>query len=121
MLGKKKILIVEDEAMIAFDLAVTVEELDGEVAAICQDIPSALDAATRMRIDAAILDYDVNGVSVESVASALRQRDIPFIVNTANVAAVAANEEFRGIRICPKPVRGRLLSQALSAAMSVQG
>ncbi len=117
MLSKKRILIVEDEAMIAFDLAVTVEELDGEVAAICQDIPSALEAAQRLPIDAAILDYDVNGISVDIVAAALRKRNIPFVMNTANVAQVASNEGFRGIRICPKPVRGHILSRALSAAM----
>lgn len=117
MLSKKRILIVEDEAMIAFDLAVTVEDLDGEVVAICQDIPSALEAASRLPIDAAILDYDVNGITVDPVAAALRERNIPFVVNTANVTQVASNEGFRGIRICPKPVRGRILSQALSAAM----
>lgn len=103
MLTEKNILIVEDEAMIAFDLEDVVASR-GARAAVCLDLESALRKAESCNFDLAILDYNLGACTVAPVADLLQRRGIPFMFNTAMADFENLSERYRGARVCRKPV-----------------
>jgi CheY-like chemotaxis protein len=78
----RRILVIEDEALIGMMLASMLEDLGCIVLGPATHLDSALAGAREMEMDAAILDLNLNGVSALPVAEALRQRQIPFIVSS---------------------------------------
>lgn len=82
----KRILIVEDEALVA--LLVEDELLDvgatvlGPVASVEQALELLDQAAADDGIDAAVLDMNLGGDSVAPVADALARRAVPFLFMT---------------------------------------
>jgi CheY-like chemotaxis protein len=78
----KRILIVEDEAMIRMLLADMLEELGYTITAEAGRIEDALAAATTLDFDLAILDVNLNGATIAPVAAALAERKVPFIFAT---------------------------------------
>jgi len=85
MLRGKRLLLVEDEYMIAVDLADALEAAGAEVVGPADTVESAL-AVLRCEdraIDAAVLDINLNGMAVFPVAEALKVRGIPFVFATA--------------------------------------
>lgn len=102
MLTEKKILIVEDEAMIAFDLEDVVRSR-GAKAAVCLDLESALRKAEADEFDAAILDYNLGGRTVLPVADALHRKGTPFLFNTAMAEFEDLSARYNGAHVCRKP------------------
>src|SRR6266850_1068048 len=74
-----RILIVEDEFLIALQLEDDLKSFGGEVVATCGDLKSASDAAAREDFDVAVLDINLNGRLVYPLADALKARGTPFI------------------------------------------
>jgi DNA-binding response OmpR family regulator len=102
MLTEKKILIVEDEAMIAFDLEDVVMSR-GATADVCLDVESALRKAEACDFDAAILDYNLGGHTVLPVADALQRKGVPFVFNTAMADFENLSARYNGAHVCRKP------------------
>ncbi|PWB81582.1 MAG: response regulator [Methylocystaceae bacterium] len=75
-----RILVIEDEPAIAADLSFVVEDLGYSIAGTASSVDEALRLIDEGRIDGAILDANLHGVSTESIADALRERDLPFFV-----------------------------------------
>jgi CheY-like chemotaxis protein len=107
-----RILIVEDETMIAILIQESLEELGCEIVALAQRLPSALDAARTKSFDCAILDVNLAGKPVYPVAEILDSRDIPYIFVTG-YSAPQVDKRFRAHRILQKPVRFADLHNAL--------
>jgi len=104
MLKQKKILIVEDEAMIAFDLEDVVISR-GAQAAVCLDLKSALSKAEMDEFDAAILDYNLGGQTVLPLADLLHLKGIPFVFNTAIADFENLETRYQGAKVCRKPAQ----------------
>ncbi len=102
MLTEKRILIVEDEAMIAFDLEDVVASC-GAKASVCLDLESALKKAEAGEFDVAILDYNLGGKTVLPVADALQRKGIPFLFNTAMAEFENLSARYKGAFVCRKP------------------
>jgi DNA-binding response OmpR family regulator len=102
MLTEKKILIVEDEAMIAFDLEDVVMSR-GARAAVCLDLETALKKAEADEFDVAILDYNLGGRTVLPVADTLQRKGIPFVFNTAMAEFEDLSARYDGALVCRKP------------------
>lgn len=102
MLTEKKILIVEDEAMIAFDLEDVVMSR-GARAAVCLDLETALQKAEADEFDVAILDYNLGGRTVLPVADTLQRKGIPFVFNTAMAEFEDLSARYNGALVCRKP------------------
>jgi len=77
-MGSPRVLVVEDEALIAMDLVECLEELGLQVVGPLDRLDLALAAAKSESIDLALLDIDLNGRSAYPVADELRARRIPF-------------------------------------------
>lgn len=78
----KRILIVEDDALIAMALAQDVEDAGFHVAGPCMNVVQALHTLEMHSIDAAILDVNLGDETSEQIAIALKSAQIPFVVAT---------------------------------------
>ena len=96
----KRVLIVEDEAMIRMLLADMLDDLGYTVAAEAGRIDEAVTVAKDAAFDFAILDLNLNGEPIAPVVEILIARGLPF--------AFASGYGERGI---PEPYRGRPLLQ----------
>ena len=75
-----RILIVEDEPLIAMMLEDFLDSLGHEVKGVCESVDEAQTAVAAGGFDLAILDVNLKGENIWPVASELRALGIPFIV-----------------------------------------
>lgn len=74
-----RVLVVEDETLVAMLVEEYLSELGCVVAASARRVGKALDALKHSEVDAAILDLNVAGESIIPIAEALTARNIPFL------------------------------------------
>ncbi len=77
-----KILLIEDEPMIAMLLEDFVDMLDHEAAGPAETVEAALAAVSDGGFDAAIMDINLNGQKAWDVAGAMRAASIPFAISS---------------------------------------
>jgi DNA-binding NtrC family response regulator len=78
----RRLLIVEDELLIALELQSIVEQLGGTVFGPAESVKSALQLLADTTPNAALLDANLRGNRVTPVAQACRDRSIPFALVT---------------------------------------
>jgi CheY-like chemotaxis protein len=98
----RRILIVEDETMIAMMIEDFLEESGWDVVGSAGGTERALAMAEEADIDAAVLDVNLNGQDTFAVADILSDRHIPFVFATGYGAEGVA-ERFRGVPTLTKP------------------
>ncbi|HEY6900979.1 MAG TPA: sigma-54 dependent transcriptional regulator [Puia sp.] len=82
---KKRILIVEDEAIIAADLRVVLEMAGYEVCGIASSVNRALEMVEQFRPCLVLIDIFLKGeLSGIDLAHCLNKKDIPFVYLSAN-------------------------------------
>lgn len=74
-----RILVVEDEMMVAMLIEDFLEEFGCTIVGPVGSIPEAIRLAATEAIDGAMLDMNIDGRSIYPVAEELAHRDIPFI------------------------------------------
>src|SRR3990170_2792714 len=74
----KRILVVEDEFLIALDIAGALEQGGLVVIGPLASVRDALAALEREQVDGALLDANLGGEPVGRVADALSARRVPF-------------------------------------------
>ena len=83
MTAPVRILLVEDEPLIAMMLEDVLETLDRQVAGTADSVAAALDLVAAGGFDAAILDVNLRGGEKSwPVADALAARGTPFVIAT---------------------------------------
>ncbi|RDI53594.1 response regulator [Microvirga subterranea] len=109
----RRILVVEDEYMMADDLQYDLEKAGAKVVG---PVPSVADAlrllATEDAIDGAILDVNLRGEKAYPVADVLRDRGIPFVLATG-YEQWALPGAYKDVPRCEKPVDLRHLARTL--------
>lgn len=75
----QKIIIVDDEAIVAIDMEIALTREGYEVVGIAGTVKDALELIATKTFDAAILDANLHGESAEPLAAALRAQGRPFI------------------------------------------
>ena len=78
-----RLMICEDEFLLAIDLQMALEEAGAEVCALAASRAEALALLETVEPDAVVLDIELNDGACVDVAERLAARDIPFIVVTA--------------------------------------
>jgi len=73
-----RVLVIEDEAAIAFDLVTTLEEMGCSVVGPAATAAQAQALVRAGQFDLALLDANLAGEPVEDIAAALQARSIPF-------------------------------------------
>ncbi len=107
-----RILLVEDEAMIAMLLEKTLQSLGITVLGPVGRLSDALDMAQTREFDGAILDVTIRGGYVYPVADLLVARGIPFVLATG-YAAEHLPANLRGQKLLRKPYSTDDLTAAL--------
>lgn len=109
-----RVLVVEDEALVALDLQFALEDEGAIVIGPALSLPDALELLAREpQIDGAILDVDLAGIEVYPAADLLRTRGIPFVFHTGHGSRASLSERFPGSLTCNKPTLPSALITAL--------
>ena len=117
MIDRKRILIVEDEPILAMLIEDMVVELGYAPIGPAMTVEAALALAASENLDGAILDMNLGGLPSRPIAESLKARDIPFIFATGYSSAQASALTAGAIgetMVLRKPFS----TQALSAALS---
>jgi CheY-like chemotaxis protein len=81
-LAGRRILVVEDEALVALDLQQLLGQCGAEVIGPAASVSQALEAINENHIDCALLDLKLGDETADAVAAALEQRAIPTVFVT---------------------------------------
>jgi CheY-like chemotaxis protein len=117
-LSGRRVLIVEDESLVAMLAEDFLTELGAIVVGPATSIDDALAMIATREIDAAILDINIRGERSDRVADALSLRGIPTVCATGYGADAAVSA--RGSAIVAKPYSKEKLDRALQLALSGQ-
>ncbi len=112
-LAGKRVLIAEDEPVIAMDHAALLTQAGAEVVATCATVRGAVDCIRDRQIDVAVLDYVLADGNSEPLQKALKRRHIPFVVVSAYPRPLVRTEP--GQEILQKPVTSDLLCGRVEA------
>lgn len=82
LLRGRRILIVEDEPLLALELATVLEEAGSVVIGPAGTLEEALNFIANTNLDGVLLDGNLKGRPVDDVAAALAEREIPFVFVT---------------------------------------
>jgi CheY-like chemotaxis protein len=82
VLAGTRVLLVEDESVVAMLIEDMLEDLGCEVLASVAQLEKAVQMAGALTIDFAILDVNLAGERVFPAARVLRARNIPFLFST---------------------------------------
>jgi DNA-binding response OmpR family regulator len=115
----KRVLIVEDEALVTMLIEDALAELGCEVAGIASRFDDALGKAQSLSFDVAILDVNLDGQRSFPIAEALARRGIAFLFATG-YGTVGLPPGISGAPVLEKPFQLQDLQEALRAALEPQ-
>lgn len=115
-LSGRRILVVEDERLIALDIQDILEGWGCTVVGPVATAAAALVLVENEEPEAAILDVHLNGGTSEPVADAFRESGRPFLVMTAYQRSHLTGA-LRDAPLLSKPVDEKKLRHALSALL----
>lgn len=100
MIAGRRILIVEDEFIVAAMIADVIECEGAEVIGPAGSLAEGLAQAANGGFDAAVLDWNLSGEPGAPIARALLRNGVPFVIATGYGAVEA---EFAGVTVLSKP------------------
>jgi CheY-like chemotaxis protein len=117
-LSGKRVLVVEDEPLVALDYASLLTDAGAHVVSMCATVRDALNllkaAGDPPPIDAAIVDFVLKDRNSEPLQIELKQRHIPFVVVSAYPRPLIRTEAAE--HILQKPVSPKALFEVLDDA-----
>lgn len=111
-----RVLVVEDEALLAMTLEDWLREWGFDVVGPAMTLAAARELAGSAAIDVAILDVNLVGEASYPVAELLAGRGIPYLFATGYGSA-AEERAGPGIQVLHKPYRGEELRGAVTALL----
>jgi CheY-like chemotaxis protein len=109
-----RLLVVEDEYILATELTHALEGEGVEVIGPASCVKDALELlATQDKIDGAVLDINLRGHKVYPIAETLRRRSVPFVFTTGYEAWIIP-EVYQDVPRLEKPVDTRALARLIS-------
>lgn len=111
-----KILIVEDEFLVAMELESILSASGLTVLGPVSTVVAALEILAKCRPDAAVLDVNLRGESVTPVALSLQRMAVPYILATA-YRADDLPDALRGSVNMGKPVDSKSVVTTLKAML----
>ena len=115
-LPRLRVLVIEDEAMVAMLIQDTLADIGCEVIGIASRFNEAIEKVKSLAFDMAILDLNLNGRQALPIADSLAERGIAFVVATG-YGAMNLSESLQRAPILQKPFRQRDLERALRVAL----
>jgi CheY-like chemotaxis protein len=110
----KRVLVVEDEAMIRLLLDGILTDLGYTMTAEAGRLDEALTLAKQGEFDVAILDVNLNGQPITPVVEVLIERGVPFVF-ASGYGRRGMPDAYRRIPMLQKPFQVEALAHALAA------
>ena len=107
---KPRVLLVEDEALVAMMIQETLAEFGFQVIGPVGTASEALAAARERLFDAAVLDINLGDGLVYTVAEILCKRGVPFVFVTG-YDADSIDPRFSGVPVLQKPIERNMLQK----------
>ena len=111
-----RILIIEDEPLIALSLEDVLTDAGFEIAGVAGKLDKALALIESGTCDAAIVDANLAGVSASPAAIALTARGLPYIMMSGYSKEQMQGEYPRAVFLS-KPCRPKLLIETLNSIL----
>jgi CheY-like chemotaxis protein len=112
-----RILVVEDEPLIAMLIEDILREQGCDVVGPASTVADGLRLATGDRLDAALLDVNIGEETVYPVADALRRLDVPFVFVTG-LQGESLSEAYRVQPTIRKPIFRRDFAHRVVEALT---
>jgi DNA-binding response OmpR family regulator len=97
-----RILIAEDNELIAFNLVDMLRELECVASETTREVAAGLDLLEHMSFDIAIIDVVLADGTSEPLMEALRQRGVPFAISSG-LSEADLRFDYPGVPILAKP------------------
>ena len=115
-LENRRILVVEDDPIIALDLQRILEAAGATVVGPAREVSEAISFIKGSKVSAAVLDYRLRVGDTLPLARLLAERRIPFLFETSDPDSVARKHP--GAIILAKPFRPDQLTSAVGALLA---
>jgi DNA-binding NtrC family response regulator len=115
------VLIVEDEPLVALDLAYAVEELDGIVIGPVATVAEAMALLHAKPITAAIIDANLADRDVTPLALQLVEIAIPFVVHTGTGLPALLKAAHPDLPVIMKPTQSTKVVRKLCDLAGIPG
>ena len=112
-----RILIVEDEFLLAMELEMMVQQRGSMVLGRVSSVGQAIAALEGEQPDIALLDVNLKGERATPVAAALQERGVPFVLITGYSGRQLYEPELRNAPRIDKPVSCSSLRRAVERAL----
>lgn len=112
-----RIVIVEDESMVAMLLEDMLSELGHDIVAVAGSLEKAERLLAETQFDLAVLDVNLNGVYTYPLAAVLKDKGFPFFFSTG-YGLSGLRPEWREYPVLQKPFTDIDVRNAVEAAMS---
>jgi DNA-binding response OmpR family regulator len=108
-----RILVAEDDAILAFDLGITLQKAGAKILGPALTLAHTLSLAQTSPLSAAVLDVSLRDAEVFPAAHALRERGVGIVFYTGYAAVEALRRDWPGAQVLTKPTPARILIQAV--------
>lgn len=115
-----RLLIVEDETMVAMLLEEMLLDLGCQVVGPARTVDMALATIESEKFDGAIVDVNLRGTRADPIAAALKDRGVPFVFATGYGQA-GIDERFMDVPVIQKPFEITTLEAILAGVMAAAG
>jgi DNA-binding response OmpR family regulator len=110
-----RVLVVDDEILIALDIGESLAEAGAEILGACMTLAPALEIVHDGGVSAAVLDIRLGRETTEPLAMALSERGIPFLFYSGQVLPYSMRERWPGCVVLTKPAAQGALVAAVKA------
>ncbi len=113
-----RVLVVEDDSLLAMDLETTLVEAGAVVVDLCQTLDEAMQRADAADFAVAVLDFGLGSETVSPVARRLVNLGVPFVLYTGKSRHEPSLAEWSDCSIVEKPASSRALVSAVRTVLS---
>src|SRR5262249_52430160 len=110
----KRILVVEDDFLIAMSVEEILEDLGAGVVGPVNNLHDSIAVAQNERLDGAILDLNLRGEQTYALAEILTARGVPFVFMTG-YDSETVDRRYINVPVLQKPVESEILENTLVA------
>lgn len=103
MYGSNRILVVEDQPLIAMDLEDLLLSRGYEVIGPKASVAAAIECLTQVTPDAALLDIDLHGETSFPIGIELKRRGVPFVFATGTAECDDLPDDLKETPVIRKP------------------
>ncbi|OAP41461.1 histidine kinase [Sinorhizobium glycinis] len=117
-LAGARILVAEDEILIALDMENAFRDAGADIVGPCMTLEAALDAARSEPLSLAVLDIRLGDGTTEDVSDMLAERGIPFLFYSGQALPDVMERKCNGAVVVNKPATQQDLVGAVASMLA---